>query len=243
MRLSTLRWRGYVLVGGAILLLLVTLVATLLATLASWAHLVAIPAAGLALVIGVFAVNTLVRWVESTRDRIVRENRSAEQLVRLREADRIAQDLGSTTVRDLFGISLALQSAAARHPSAAPALRAVTADMDRVLREIRSHVFNGDRSIADVLAALDPELPARPRVEGCVDLPAPPVLESLLSEVLPQFPTAVRIAVTTGGGALHVHLTGTSPDDPTALKEAAADHDATASYEPDHVTVEWSAPL
>lgn len=225
------------------LLLLVTLVATLLATLESWAHLVAIPSAGLALVIGVLAVVTLARWVESTRDRILRENRSVEQLVRLREADRIAQDLGSTTVRDLFGISLALQSAAARHPSAAPALRAVTADMDRVLREIRSHVFKSDRSIADVLATLDPELPESPKVEGCADLPAPPVLESLLREVLPRFPTAVRIVVTTAGGALRVHLTGTSPDDPTAVKEAAADHDATAAYEPDHVTVEWSAPL
>jgi hypothetical protein len=244
MRLSTLRWRGYVLVGGAMLLLVVTLVATLFATVASWAHLVAVPSAALALVVGVSAVGTLVRWVEATRDRLVRENRSAEQLVRLREADRIAQDLGATTVRDLFGISLALQSAAARHPSAAPALRAVTADVDRVLREIRSHVFHGDLwSIADVLAALDPELPAGPRVEGCVDVPAPPVLESLLREVLPQFPTAVHIVVSTVGGALHVHLTGTAPDDPTAVKEAAADHDATASYEPDHVTVEWSAPL
>src|SRR3954453_149375 len=169
MRLSTLRWRGYVLVGGAMLLLVVTLVATLFATVASWAHLVAVPSAALALVIGVSAVGTLVRWVEATRDRLVRENRSAEQLVRLREADRIAQDLGATTVRDLFGISLALQSAAARHPSAAPALRAVTADVDRVLREIRTHVFNGERSIADVLAALDPELLSSPEVEGNVD--------------------------------------------------------------------------
>jgi hypothetical protein len=243
MRLSTLKWRGYVLVGGAMLLLLVTLVATWLATLQSWARLVAIPSAGLAVVIGAVAVVTLARWAETTRERVLRDNRCAEQLVRMREADRIAQELGSTTVRDLFGISLALQSAAARHPSAAPALRAVTADMDRVLRDIRTHVFNGDRSIADVLAALDPELPARPRVEGRVDLPASPVLESLLREVLPQFPAAVHIAVTTADGELHVHLTGTAPDDPTTLKETAADHDATTTYEPDHVTVEWSTPL
>lgn len=223
-------------------LLLVTVVATWLATMWSWAHLVAIPSAGMSVVIGATAVVTLARWVEATRERVLLETRSAEQLVRLREADRIAQDLGATTVRDLFGISLALQSAAARHPSAAPALRAVTADVDRVLLEIRTHVFNDDRSIADVLAELDPELPARPRVEGRVDVPASPVLESLLREVLPQFPAAVRIAVTTAGGELHVHLTGTSPDDPTTLKETAADHDATTTYEPDHVTVEWSGP-
>ena len=243
MRLSTLRWRVYVLVGGMMSLLLVTLVTTWAASVESWAHLVAVPSAGLAVVAGVAAVVTLARWLEAGRSRILRENRDAEQLVRLREADRIAQDLGSTTVRDLFGISLALQSAAARNPSAAPALRAVTADVDRVLREIRTHVFNGGRSIADVLVALDPELPARPEVEGNTDLPAPPALESLLCEVLPQFPATVRIVVAAGAGELRVQLTGTSPADPTILKETAADHAATTTYEPDHVIVEWSAPL
>ncbi|MGH8965753.1 MAG: hypothetical protein ACRDXB_10565, partial [Actinomycetes bacterium] len=123
MRVSMLGWRGHVVMGGAMALLLLTLVTTWLATLTSWAHLVAIPSAALAVVVGAVALVTLARWVESTRGRVLRENRSAEELVRLREADRIAQDLGSTTVRDLFGISLALQSAAARHPSAAPALR------------------------------------------------------------------------------------------------------------------------
>jgi hypothetical protein len=185
----------------------------------------------------------LGRWLHSTRERILRENRSAEQLVRLREADRIAQDLGSTTVRDLFGISLALQSAAARHPSAAPALRAVTADMDRVLREIRSHVFNGDRSISDVLKALDPELPARPRVEGRADILAPLPLESFLRELLPQFSEQVRITVTTEDDNLQVSITGTPPDDPTTLKETAADHAATTTFELDHVVVDWSNPL
>jgi hypothetical protein len=224
-------------------LLLLTVAATWLATLHSWAHLVAIPSASMAVIIGMCAIVTLGRWLHSTRERILRENRSAEQLVRLREADRIAQDLGATTVRDLFGISLALQSAAARHPSAAPALRAVTADMDRVLREIRSHVFNGDRSISDVLKALDPELPARPRVEGRVDILAPLPLESFLRELLPQFPEQVRVTVTTEDDNLQVSITGTPPDDPTTLKETAADHAATTTFEPDHVVVEWSNPL
>jgi len=109
-------------------------------------------------------VITVGHAVESMRQRILRESaraaRSSEQLVRLHEADRIAQDLGSTTIRDLFSVSLSLQSAAARHPSAAPALRAITADVDRVLHELRSRVFDGDRSVADVLAALEPELAA-----------------------------------------------------------------------------------
>jgi hypothetical protein len=243
MRVSMLGWRVSVLMGGAMALLLLTLVTTWLATLTSWAHLVAIPSAALTVVVGAVAVVSLARWVESTRERILRETRSAEESVRLREADRIAQDLGSTTVRDLFGISLALQSAAARHPSAAPALRAVTADVDRVLREIRTHVFAGDRSIADVLAALDPELSASPRVEGPADRPAPLALESFLSDVLPLFPTAVHIVITTADGELRVHITGTSPEDPTMLKETAADHAATTTYEPDHVTVEWSTSL
>lgn len=243
MRVSMLGWHVYVLMGGALSLLLVTLVTTWLATLTSWAHLVAIPSAALAVVVGAAAVVKLARWVESTRERILRENRSAEEMVRLREADRIAQDLGSTTVHDLFGISLALQSAAARHPSAAPALRVVTADVDRVLRELRTQVFAGDHSIADVLAALDPELPARPRVEGPVDLPAPLALDSFLGDVLPLFPTAAHIVITTADGTLRVQLTGTSPEDPTELKETAAAHAATTTYEPDHVTVEWSTPL
>ncbi|WP_133902180.1 hypothetical protein [Actinophytocola oryzae] len=224
-----------------------TLVTTVLSTQVSsggsWARLVPIPAAALAVVVGVVAVLTLTRWLDETRDRILRENRSTEQLVRLREADRIAQDLGSTTVRDLFGISLALQSAAARHPSAAPALRAVTADMDRVLREIRSHVFNGDRSIVDVIGALDPELQARPSIEGRVDLKAPLALESFLRDVMPLFESSVRVKATDEDGRLRVLLTGTQPDDPTVLKETAADHNATTTFEPDHVTVEWSAPL
>jgi hypothetical protein len=224
-------------------LLLVTLAATWLATQQAWAHLVAIPAASLAVVGGALATVTFARWVDSTRERILREHRSAEQLVRLREADRIAQSLGATTVRDLFGISIALQSAAARHPSAAPALRAVTADMDRVLREIRSHVFEGDRSIALVLKDLDPELAARPTMVGEVDVPAPQACEAFLRDVLPQFPSAVRIEVTTTGGELRVHVTGTAPEDPTTLKETAEDHGATTGFEPDHVTVEWSAPL
>jgi hypothetical protein len=242
MRLSTLRWRVYVLVVVLMTLLMVTATATWLTAfqLANWAPMVAIPAAGLAVVVGAAAVVTFGRWVDSARERIMRDHRESEELARLREADRIAQDLGSTTVRDLFGISLALQSAAARHPSAAVALRAVTGDVDRVLRDIRTHVFNRERSIAEVLAELDPELATRPHVDGDADVPAPLTLESFLREVLPQFPDAVRIVVTTTDGELRVHITGAPPEDPTTLKEAAADHGAATTYEPDHVTVEWS---
>jgi hypothetical protein len=245
----TLVWRVYVLVGGVVALMVMTVLAALAADPAT-ADVLPVLCGGLAVAIGGVLIvqleRSLGRAVESMRERIQRESRKTEQLARLREADRIAQDLGSTTVHDLFGISLALQSAAARHPSAAPALRAVTADMDRVLREIRSRVFNdftGDRTVADVLTAIDPELSAPPMVDGTTNVPAPAALEALLRELLPRFPAAPRVLVLVADEQLHVRVTGTPPEDPAAMKELAADHGATASYEPDHMTVDWTGPL
>lgn len=183
--------------------------------------------------------------VESMRRRILRESaraaRSSEQLARMHEADRIAQDLGATTIRDLFGISLSLQSAAARHPSAAPALRAVTADVDRVLHDLRSRVFDGDRSIADAVAALAPDLPGPPLLTGPADTPAPMALETFLHDVLPLFPAATAITVATTDTSLSLRVTGPAPHDPALLKETATDHGATVTFEPGNATVEWSA--
>ena len=182
--------------------------------------------------------------VESMRQRVVRESaraaRTSEQLARVHEADRIAQDLGATTIRDLFGIGLTLQSMAARHPSAAPALRAVTADVDRVLHELRSRVFDGDRSIADVLKAVEPELPAPPAVTGPADTAAPMALETFLNDVLPLYAAATTITITTTDTSLLVAVTGPAPHDPALLKEAATDHSATITFEPGHATIEWS---
>lgn len=182
--------------------------------------------------------------VESMRQRVLRESarvaRSSEQIARLHEADRIAQDLGATTIRDLFGISLSLQSMAARHPSAAPALRAVTADVDRVLHELRSRVFDGDRSIADVLAAVEPALPEPPVVTGPADTAAPMALETFLSDVLPVYAATTTITITTTDASLTVTVTGPAPHDPALLKEAAADHSARITFEPGHATIEWS---
>ena len=182
--------------------------------------------------------------VESMRQRVLRESaraaRSSEQLARLHEADRIAQDLGATTIRDLFGISLSLQSTAARHPSAAPALRAVTAEVDRVLHELRSRVFDGERSIADVLAALEPELPGPPEVVGPADTAAPMALETFLNDVLPLYAATTTVTITTTDTSLRVSVTGPAPHDPALLKEAATDHSAAITFEPGHATLEWS---
>jgi CHASE3 domain sensor protein len=183
---------------------------------------------------------TLGGAVESMRERLLRESaraaRSTEQVVRLQEADRIAQELGKTTIRDLFAISLALQSAASRHPSAAPALGAVTSDVDRVLRDIRARVFNGNRTIAHVLA----DVAATPAVTGPVNVPAPEALDSFLRDVLPLYPATTELTVTSTDTLLRVTLTGPPPEDPTLLKEAATDHAATTTYEPDQITIEWS---
>ncbi|GAB1515994.1 CHASE3 domain-containing protein [Actinophytocola sp. KF-1] len=183
--------------------------------------------------------------VESMRQRVVRESaraaRTSEQIARLHEADRIAQDLGATTIRDLFGISLSLQSTAARHPSAAAALRAVTADVDRVLHELRSRVFDGDRSIADVLTAVEPELAGPPVVRGPADTAAPMALETFLNDVLPLYAAATTITITTTDTSLRVSVSGPAPHDPALLKEAATDHAATITFEPGNATIEWSA--
>jgi HAMP domain-containing protein len=182
--------------------------------------------------------------VESMRQRVLRESaraaRSSEQIARMHEADRIAQDLGATTIRDLFGISLSLQSMAAHHPSAAPALRAVTADVDRVLHELRSRVFDGDRSIAAVLEALAPELAGPPEVTGPADTAAPMALETFLNDVLPLYAASATVTITTTDTSLRVSVTGPSPQDPALLKEAATDHAATITFEPDQATIEWS---
>ncbi len=173
--------------------------------------------------------------VESMRERILWESSRA---ARLAEADRIAQDLGSTTIRDLFGISLALHSAAARNPSAAPALAAVTADVDRVVREIRTKVFNTQRTVQEVVT----DLPAAPTLSGAADTPAPPTLEPFLRDVLPLLPPAA-MTVTAAETKLDVTITSSPPQDPTEVKERAGDHAATVTNTPEHMVIEWSGPL
>lgn len=179
--------------------------------------------------------------VESMRERILLESaraaRTSELLVRLQEADRIAEDLGATTVRDLFSISLALQSAAARYPSAAPTLTGVTADVDRVLQEIRTRVFN--RTIRDVLVTLTPDLAAAPRVFGAADVAAPIELESVLRDVLPTFPGPATVHVDAAETHPRVRITGTPPADLSGLTELVAHHAATVTRTPVQVTVHW----
>jgi CHASE3 domain sensor protein len=179
--------------------------------------------------------------VESMRERILLESaraaRTSEQLVRLQEADRIAEDLGATTIRDLFSISLALQSAAARYPSAAATLTGVTSDVDRVLQEIRSRVFS--RTIRDVLVTLTPDLAAAPRVSGAADVAAPAELESVLRDVLPAFPGPATVHVDADEAHPRVRITGTPPTDLSGLTELAAHHEATVTRTPIQVTVDW----
>jgi len=188
--------------------------------------------------------------VESMRERILRENaraaRSSAQLVRLQEADRIAQDLGETTIRDLFSISLALQSAAARYPSAAATLTVVTDDVDRVLAEIRSSVFGSPSEegrsvraeVRDAVAGLDD---LRLRLSGAVDHPAPVALTALLQDVFPLLPAAAEVLVDVSDTHVRTHLT--SPPAPAALTAAARTHSAKVTQHQEQTTIEWSTPL
>jgi hypothetical protein len=105
---------------------------------------------------------------------------------------------------------------------------------------VRSPLNTRERTIADVLAALDPDLPATPRVTGTATAPAPLALESFLREVLPLYPAATTLSITTTDTRLSVAIAGAPPEDPTLLKEAAADHEATSTFDPDRITVEWS---
>jgi CHASE3 domain sensor protein len=190
---------------------------------------------------GPVEVVSLGTAVESMRERLLLESarvaRTSERRVRLQEADRIAADLGATTIRDLFSISLALHSAAARYPAAAPTLTGVTSDVDRVLRQIRSRVFN--RTIRDVLVAITPDLAAAPRLSGAVDVAAPVELESVLRDVLPTFPGPVTVHVDAGEAHPMVRITGAPPADLSGLTELVAQHAATVTRAPDQVTVDW----
>ncbi len=91
------------------------------------------------------------------------------------------------------------------------------------------------------MAALAPDLPGPPLLTGPADTPAPMALETFLHDVLPLFPAATAITVTTTDTSLSLRVTGPAPHDPALLKETATDHGATTTFEPGNATVEWSA--
>jgi CHASE3 domain sensor protein len=148
--------------------------------------------------------------VESMRQRILHESAVAaeqsDKLARLEEADRIAQDLEQTAIRDLYAIGLALQSVAGRHPAARTALDGVIRDLDRTLEEMRSAVLGRmgpaitrtiRTEVLDLLVLLEQDLAITPelRLTGDHDLTLPAQLANEVLDVLHD-----AVFATTGAG-------------------------------------------
>jgi CHASE3 domain sensor protein len=162
--------------------------------------------------------------VESMRERIVAESAlasaSSARLGRLEEADRIAQDLEQTAIRDLFALSLSLQSVAGRNPAVRPELNGIIRDLDRSLLEMRSAVLGrmtttGTRKlraeVLDLLVLLEQDLAITPELslEGDHELALP---TPLATDVLSALHDAVF--ATTGAGTskevkIHIALSAT----------------------------------
>jgi len=84
--------------------------------------------------------------VETMRRSIVdhgHELVAAQRELTLREEhDRLATDLHDLTIQRLFALGLRLTSISRRHPDMAPALTPLVAETDRIVREVRSVIFD-----------------------------------------------------------------------------------------------------
>lgn len=84
--------------------------------------------------------------VDTMRRSIVDHGRkqvTAQRELTLREEhDRLATDLHDLTIQRLFALGLSLTSVSRRHPDAAPALAPLVAETDRIIREVRSVIFD-----------------------------------------------------------------------------------------------------
>jgi CHASE3 domain sensor protein len=201
--------------------------------------------------------------VESMRERVLAESAQAAQAsqraARLEEADRIAQDLEQTAVRDLFALSLALQSVAGRYPSARPALTGVIRDLDRSLEELRSAVLGRMAApesrklrteVLDLLVLLEQDLAVIPALQLAGDhdltLPAPiaaDVLDVLHDAVFATTGSGsakeVEIGIALSAGEVRLSVAGAVPDQArAAARETLADLAARARHHGGEATVE-----
>ena len=215
--------------------------------------------------------------VESMRERVLAESAqaalSSQRAARLEEADRIAQDLEQTAVRDLFALSLALQSVAGRYPSVRSALTGVIRDLDRSLEELRSAVLGrmaAPRSrklrteVLDLLVLLEQDLAVTPALQLAGDhdltLPAPiaaDVLDVLHDAVFATTGSGtakeVEIGIALSAGEVRLSVAGAVPDQARAaaretladLAERARDHGGEATVEEgeQRIAVDWRIPI
>lgn len=215
--------------------------------------------------------------VESMRQRILDESAVAteqsEKLARLEEADRIAQDLEQTAIRDLFAIGLALQSVAGRHPTARTALDGVIRDLDRSLEEMRSAVLGRmgpsitrkiRTEVLDLVLLVEQDLRITPdlRLTGDHDLTLPSPVATDVLDVLHDAVFATTAAGTAGEVSIaialssaQVRLTVSSPGSDQAraatrdvlpdLAERARRHggEVVVDESDGRIAVDWRIPI
>jgi signal transduction histidine kinase len=125
------------------------------------------------------------------------EARAHQQMTALLDdRERIAADLHDHVVQPLFGTGLSLQglAASARQSPMAPRLTAAVADLDRVIAQIRSTIFQLQSSppaegpgvrgrLVDVLAEARPALGLEPalRFAGALEEVPPGIVDDLLA--------------------------------------------------------------
>ncbi|WP_233157122.1 MULTISPECIES: CHASE3 domain-containing protein [Amycolatopsis] len=205
--------------------------------------------------------------VEAMRVRILSESEqvaaAANRIARLEETDRIAHTLGETAIRRLYGITLDLQSAAARFPRSGPVMATAISGIDRTIAALRTSVYGTaapTRSslraqVSEVVGELETTHGRVPELVLTGDLDvAPP--EEVVAEVTQVLRALVRAAAVPGGGAEEVELVLSGqairlrvacvvPDSRVAGVERAvaeASGDAVVRREAGRVTVEWRRP-
>ncbi|SDW73687.1 sensor domain CHASE3-containing protein [Amycolatopsis xylanica] len=84
-------------------------------------------------------ITAIAGAVNRMRGNILRNTR---ELARHEEQSRMAADLQDSTIQQVFALGMALSSAAARHPGHAAELAPLIADTDRIVRNLRTAIFD-----------------------------------------------------------------------------------------------------
>ncbi|MDQ0379742.1 CHASE3 domain-containing protein [Amycolatopsis thermophila] len=207
--------------------------------------------------------------VEAMRTRILSEAEqvaaASNRIARLEETDRIARRLGDTAIRRLYGITLDLQSAAARFPRSGSAMATAITGIDRTISALRTSVYGpaapGTRptlraQVSEVVGELESVHGSAPGLVLAGDLDDEPpddvvaevvqVLRDLLHAVAVPGGGAEEVELAPARGAIRLRVVGAVSDDQVAALRAAVAEvsgDAVVRPAPGHFTVEWSRPL